>query len=98
MWLEIHNSATSTKSSEKIYDITPQPIIEYEVRLIIYDTKNLILADVEGATDAFFKSWIDDKDKRETDTHYRCQDGKASFNYRHVMPIKAPRPDYNLTI
>mmetsp|Transcript_8380 Transcript_8380/g.7747 ORF Transcript_8380/g.7747 Transcript_8380/m.7747 type:complete len:147 (+) Transcript_8380:1655-2095(+) len=95
MWLEIH---PSSKESSKVFDITPQPVLDYEVRLIIYDTKNLINSEDEGATDAFFKSWIDDKDKLETDTHYRCMDGKASFNYRQVSLIKAPRPEYLQTI
>jgi hypothetical protein len=50
--------------------------------LVIYDTVDVIPADFEGTSDVFIKGYIDDKDKRETDTHYRCMNGKASFNYR----------------
>jgi hypothetical protein len=49
-------------------------------------------------SDVFIKAWIDDKEKKETDTHYRCSDGKASFNYRLLYGIKAPRKNTNLTL
>ena len=52
--------------------------------------------DYEGTSDVFLKVFMDDKDKKETDTHYRCQNGKASFNYRLVYQAKAPRPNYNI--
>jgi hypothetical protein len=38
---------------------------------------------------------------KETDTHYRCGDGKASFNYRLLFKHSFPRPDpsaYNLSL
>ena len=47
----------------------------------------------------FIKAYIDDKDKKSTDTHYRCQDGCASFNYRMLFDIKAPeKPTYELVL
>ena len=36
-----------------------------------------------------------------TDTHFRCQDGAASFNYRMLFNIKAPlknKKDYQLVM
>ena len=30
------------------------------------------MADVEGTSDVFIKAFIEDKEKRETDTHFRC--------------------------
>ena len=41
---------------------------------------------------------MDDKDKKETDTHFRCSNGKASFNYRLLYNVKAPRQKYDLVI
>ena len=67
------------------------------MRLVVYDTKEVVDADLEGTSDVFIKAFIDDKDKKETDTHYRCQKGKASFNYRLLYQLKAPRPNYDLT-
>jgi hypothetical protein len=80
------------------WDITPEPVMEYEVRLVVWDTLDVICADVEGTSDVFIKAFIDDKDKKETDTHFRCQNGKASFNYRLLYRINAPRQNYTLTL
>jgi hypothetical protein len=55
--------------------------------------------DDEGTSDVFIKTFFDSKEEvKETDTHFRCSDGKASFNYRHIFHLKHPRKDYNLTI
>ena len=51
------------------------------------DAKNIPLEDIEGTSDVFFKCYIDDKDKKMTDTHYRCQSGEASFNYRLLFNV-----------
>ena len=66
---------------------------------MVYDTVDVKCdADIEGVADVFIKAFIDDKDKKETDTHYRCANGKASFNYRLVSTVKAPRQNYDMTI
>lgn len=46
------------------------------------------------------KVYIDDEDKKTTDTHYRCQNGEASFNYRLLFDVKAPRKkdEYQLVL
>lgn len=54
--------------------------------------------DAEGTSDVFVKAFVDDKDKKETDTHYRCTTKKASFNYRLLFNVSAPRKNYNLTL
>ena len=95
MWVEIH---TTTKTDAKVWDITPLPQRDYEVRLAVFDTKDVICTDIEGTSDVFIKAHIDDKDKKETDTHFRCSNGKASFNYRLLYKINAPRPHYTLTL
>jgi hypothetical protein len=44
-----------------------------EVRVVIWDTKEVIKADVEGTTDIFVRTFFDSKkDSIETDTHFRC--------------------------
>jgi hypothetical protein len=62
------------------------------------DCKNVPTLDIEGTTDLYIKLHIDDKDKKNTDTHYRSMHGNASFNYRTIMDFDYPRDDYNLTI
>lgn len=57
--------------------------------------------DDEGTSDAFIRIFFDTKEgAKETDTHYRCQNGKASFNYRMIFDIQHPRKknDYSLNI
>ena len=55
--------------------------------------------DVEGCSDVFIRGFFDSKEEdKETDTHFRCQDGKASFNYRFIFKVPIPRSDYNLNI
>lgn len=91
MWVEIEQNNKANKQEQKAWDVSPEPIRDYEVRLCINSTLNVPCEDVEGTSDVFMKAYIDDKDKKETDTHYRCQDGKASFNYRLLYNVPAPR-------
>lgn len=71
---------------------------DYELRVVVWDTKDVVCADVEGTSDIFIKAWMNDKDKKETDTHFRCSNGKASFNYRLVYNAKAPSQNYLFTL
>ena len=54
--------------------------------------------DIEGTTDLYIRVFIDDKDKKSTDTHYRCMSGNGSFNYRWIMEFETPRDNYTLTL
>jgi hypothetical protein len=46
------------------------------------------------------RAFFDSNDAKETDTHYRCANGKASFNYRLKFPFQYPRKNqnYDLTL
>jgi hypothetical protein len=68
------------------------------VRLVIWDTKDIVAKDWEGTSDVYIRAFFDTRDARETDCHYRCQNGKASFNYRLLYTVKGPNDNYNLTI
>jgi Ca2+-dependent lipid-binding protein len=88
-WVDIFKQGKS-KNADNAWDITPEPISDYQLRLAIYDTQNVPMEDAEGTSDVFVKAWIDDKDQRETDTHWRCTNGSASFNYRLLFDFKSP--------
>ena len=62
------------------------------------DTEGVPCEDVEGTSDVFIKAYIDDDDKKMTDTHYRCMNGDASFNYRLLFDIKGPRPQGTMLV
>lgn len=100
MWLEINPvkaSGDADGESDKVWDVKPRPQKDYEVRVVIWGTKDLTKMDVEGTNDVFVRGSFDSAElgksatcKRETDTHYRCSNGLASFNYRFLYDVKAP--------
>lgn len=81
------------------WQIAPRPPEIFEVRVCIFDTLDIKMMDAEGCSDVFIRGFFDSKEEdKETDTHFRCQDGKASFNYRFIFRVPIPRTDYNLNI
>ena len=48
--------------------------------------------------DIYITAFVDQKEKQSTDTHYRCQTGNGSFNWRIVLDIDVPRINNKLTI
>lgn len=54
------------------------------------------MMDAEGTSDVYIRAFFDSRrDSLETDTHYRCQTGKASFNYRLNFKTEYPRSGSN---
>lgn len=97
MWLNIIPTSIPL-NTVPIFDITPKPAEEFEVRVCIFNTLGVKCADVEGTSDVYCRVFFDSKDAKETDTHFRCSNGKASFNYRLLFNVKHPRKDYTLTL
>jgi len=89
-WLEIFEQEVAENEENKLMDITPEQSMEYQLRVSIYDTKNVPMVDIEGMSDVFIKAWIDEKNQKETDTHWRCSTGEASFNWRMLFNINCP--------
>lgn len=85
-------------SNKPPLDITPEPIKEYEMRFIIWKTKDIEMMDFEGTSDVYVRTFLDDKEDHLTDTHWRNQNGKASFNWRNLIKIRSKQDDYTLTI
>lgn len=52
------------QKEQKIWDISPEPILDYQIRLSVLDTENIPMMDYEGTSDVFMKVYIDDKDKK----------------------------------
>ena len=96
MWLDIFDA--SIKSQKEPWQIAPEPITEFEVRFVVWETEDMEMMDVEGTSDIYIVSYIDQKDNQKTDVHYRCQDGNASFNWRNLLPLKLPIQNPLLTV
>ena len=76
LWLEIHQPS----SLPPPLDISEKPPAEFQARLIIWQTSGVADADVEGTSDLYVRAFVNDNKPKETDTHYRCQNGKGQFN------------------
>ena len=46
----------------------------------------------------FVRAFLDSTRAQETDTHFRCQDGKGSFNYRLVFDVCTPGDSLQLSV
>ena len=95
LWVEINPQKGRTEdqaAQNKVWDIKPRPQKEYEVRVVVWDTKDVAMMDIEGTSDVFIKAKFEhgSGSSKETDTHYRCKDGIASFNYRLLFDFLAP--------
>ncbi|KAM3922750.1 fer-1-like protein 4 [Leptodactylus fuscus] len=73
-------------------NIKPREPISYELRVIIWNTDDVILDDVnpftgEPSSDIYVKAWIRglDGDKQETDVHFNSLTGEGNFNWRFVF-------------
>lgn len=99
MWVEINPADVHPDKKPVEYDISPKPPKKMVVRVCIFKTLDIKMCDAEGTSDVYFRCFFDaKKDALETDTHYRCQTGEASFNYRLNFHITTPRPHYRLTV
>ena len=72
MWIEIH--PTSIPLPEvPLYDLSPKPAEEFEVRVVVYDTVDVVAMDDEGTSDVYARLFFDSREEvKETDTHFRC--------------------------
>lgn len=86
MWLEI-DELTKSAQAKKEWSLESEPIRDYQVRVCVFDTEDIPIEDVEGTSDVYIRTYIDQHDKQQTDCHYRCMNGRASFNYRMVFDL-----------
>lgn len=97
-WVEI-NSVSKKPEDIKIWEIDEKPPEEFEVRICVFNAKEIPMMDWEGTSDVYFRGFFDSKEEvQETDTHYRNQDGKPDFQYRLVFRIKVPRKDFKFSL
>jgi hypothetical protein len=91
MWLEIVDK--SDKNNLNKYEIGLNPNSKAEIRLIIWETRDIPNMDVEATSDMYVSAFIDAEAKQSTDVHFRCQTGVGSFNWRMLFPVVLPRKD-----
>ena len=96
-WIEII-TANAEPGSIKEWDISPKPPEEFQVRVCVLNCEDVETMDFEGTTDAFCRGYFDNKDVQETETHFRCTDGRPDFQYRLIYKVQVPRKDYRYTL
>ncbi|PIN95496.1 hypothetical protein AB205_0125580 [Aquarana catesbeiana] len=72
-------------------NIKPREPVSYELRVIIWNTDDVILDDInpftgEPSSDIYVKGWIRglEGEKQETDVHFNSLTGEGNFNWRFV--------------
>lgn len=95
LWVEMYEADENVPRAMKI---APPPVIDVELRVVIWRARKMVIKDIGGNNDLFFKVGLvglDHKQTRfgqvqETDTHYFASDGKGSFNYRIIYRFSIP--------
>ncbi|XP_040588599.1 fer-1-like protein 4 [Mesocricetus auratus] len=89
MWVDIFPSDVPAPPP---VDIKPRQPISYELRVVIWNTEDVVLDDVnpltgEMSSDIYVKSWVKglEHDKQETDVHFNSLTGEGNFNWRFVF-------------
>ncbi|XP_076320149.1 otoferlin-like isoform X2 [Tachypleus tridentatus] len=74
-------------------DISPRKPKSYELRVIIWNTDDVVLEDDafftgEKMSDIYVKGWLKGpEDTQCTDIHYRSLTGEGNFNWRFIFPF-----------
>ncbi|KAM7406952.1 hypothetical protein PAMA_002925 [Pampus argenteus] len=75
-------------------DISPRVPKGYELRIVIWNTEDVILDDSnfltgQQSSDIYIKGWLKgfEDDRQETDVHYNSMTGEGNFNWRFVFPF-----------
>ena len=86
-WLDIMTPEEASGFPPDDVALPPKQI--FEVRVVIWKTKNVPPMDsLEGMSDLFVKCWPEGCKPQETDTHWRCKKGNASFNWRLLFDVE----------
>ena len=85
VWVEMYEAGDEVPKPMPIF---APPVIDVEMRVVVFKARNIVNKDIGGQNDLFFKVGlvgVDHKQTRfrstqSTDTHYFATDGKGSFN------------------
>lgn len=80
MWVDLIEKQSA--KSHPIIKIEPPPRYKFELRTIVWETRECVFKDeLEKCNDLFARGGPSSLNFQETDTHWRCR-AKGSFNWR----------------
>ena len=92
MWIDMYPNCDNKTLLPKKANISALKPIKVQLRVIIFNTKDVKLVDHDFITqrytsDIFVKGWLGDQtDKaQKTDTHNRSSNGEGNFNFRFIF-------------
>ena len=68
LWLEIFDA--SIKATKIPWKISPEPLTEFQVRFIVWETEDMEMMDIEGTSDIYVIAYFDQEEIQKTDVHY----------------------------
>ena len=88
MWVDIMTMKEARRvQKEKLFAPPEQKV---EVRVVCWKSEG-VRSKAGGITDLFVQFLMEGQTKRQdTDTHWRCINGKGSWNYRLKFPVSLP--------
>jgi len=87
MWVDIMTPEEAKSNPPE--NIAPPSPITYELRVIIWETKEVVFKD-KNSSDIFVTCYPEGQKPQVTDTHWRSENGKGSFNWRMKFPLTVP--------
>lgn len=95
LWVDII-PARNLDEVKMVWDLTPRPPCNYELRVVVWEVENVPSQDIEDCSDLYVTALFNEK-QQKTDTHFRAQNGSGSFNWRMVWDAILPLSDPTIT-
>ena len=75
-----------------MWDIRPPPPQQWELRVVVWRTQDVMPHDTwEGMNDMYAVVKVGSATPQQTDVHWRCANGSASFNWRRALELPCIR-------